>query len=288
MNSSYSLNPKTKITEISTIDTKKLTTTLKNLIPSTTFDIQHGTYRFCSNYDNNFYGDNFCGPNRFTAALQCQETTQGQGATIKFGYYGISSSEEDIIRFIKFLSDNPQITSVIANNSFINEAAALALATLLKTNTSLKSLDIHYSCINKAGMTAIFDALKTNSSLIYLNIRSNTLDDALLQQLLDVLTNHNSTLMQTLLIKNRQDNEERVNPELLTAIDRQLHLNFNSLLKKRQGGILSYEHLAPSPGTPASSTYSNFFQQLHFNHNLSSSDATEAKEEILPATRIKM
>ncbi|KTC82483.1 hypothetical protein [Legionella cherrii] len=199
----------------------KLESTIKKELPSLEFNLIPGT--------DLIYTRNAHGPR-----LEALNT----GNTLRLGYYGLVNSEDiggrDVEKLLPCLQAEHQITSILANNSVIDDAGAILIANFLKNNTSLRVLDIHASQISEDGLLAIIDALKSNDSLEYLNIRANKITNKVLESLSLTLQHHNTRLKQIELTQNIDPAEKALNQGLLTKIYEQLPINLETRKKEEQ------------------------------------------------------
>ncbi|MCW8398828.1 hypothetical protein OQJ26_08490 [Legionella sp. PATHC038] len=161
------------------------------------------------------------------------------GNTLQLGYYGLVNSEDiggrEVEKLLPCLQAEHQITSILANNSVIDDPGAVLIANFLKNNTSLRVLDIHASQISEEGLLVIIDALKSNDSLEYLNIRANKITNKVLESLSLTLQQHNTCLKQIELTQNSDDlSEKALDQGLLTKIYEQLPINFETRKREEQ------------------------------------------------------
>jgi hypothetical protein len=191
---------------------------IKETLPSLEFRLQPGT-------------DVPATEKTFGTPLEVIDT----GNTLKLGYFGITNSEKvdrkEVEKLFSCLQTDNQITSILANGSYIDDAGATVIANFLKNNSSLRVLDLHYSHISQNGLLAIVDALQSNDSLEYLNIRANNVTNEVLNNLYLILQQSNICLRQIELSQNNFQTEKDLDQDLIKKIYEQLPTN---LLRRKQ------------------------------------------------------
>lgn len=200
----------------------KLESAIKQVLPNLQFELHPGTTKLISTRNAN-------GP-----PLE----TLNAGNTLEQGHFGLINSEDiggaDVEKILPCLQKDNQITSLLANNSYIDDTGAILLANFLRINTSLRVLDLHFSQISEDGLLAIVDALKSNDSLEYLNIRANKITDKVLNSLCLTLKQDNTCLRQIELTQNRDPSEQALNKDLLKKVYDQLPINLVARQREAQ------------------------------------------------------
>lgn len=78
---------------------------------------------------------------------------------------GVEPNDSQWTDIMEALGSNTVVTTIVADNTGMNDAACILLAKVLETNTTITNCDIGYNKINGPGISALGAALTINSTV---------------------------------------------------------------------------------------------------------------------------